>query len=536
MISSTVKVIGCLFAVCLMVHAQTPTHKTSTSSISGKVTLEGSGVPGITVGAHGRQSGRSTNTLVVTTDHQGNYRIANVTPGEYEVMPAAPQYLVGGQTPIKKLIVSEGENLENVDFALVRGGVITGKVTDADGRPVIEEPVEVFAIGGPEGKPLVLMNLFADPTDDRGVYRLYGLRPGKYRVAAGVAEERMYHGRGRRSVYSQTFHPSTTESSEATIIEVSEGSETTNVDITLRRTLDVFSVHARVVDADTGQPIANATYGLQKFRGNGSTSTGGYASNKLGEIKIDSVTPGKYALYLESTSAAAYAEPLRFEVVDQDIKDLVIKASSGGSVSGVVVFDGVDQKLVATKLRELVIFAHIETKSRHGGSTPSGVVNADGSFKVGGLRSGNVKFIVWTRREGPMVTFEITQIARDGVVQPALEIGPGEQIKGLRLLVKACTGRIRGVVKLENGQIPFSQIHVSMKKVGENAGLSVQLDDRGRFVSDAIAPGVYEVAIYSYPAQGQPVSTKQQVVVTDNQITDITLTLNLKSDAGQGRP
>ena len=533
MVSSTVKIIGCLFVACLMVQAQNPAEKTNPSTISGKVTFKGKGLPGITVGARSQQSGRSRNPLMVTTDQLGNYRIPNVSPGEYEVMPAAPQYLVGGQAPIKKLIVSEGENLENVDFVLVRGGVITGKVVGADGRPLIEEPVEIFPMGGTDAKPLVLMNLHSDPTDDRGVYRIWGLRPGKYRVAAGVSQERMYV-RGTPSVYSQTYHPSTTDPSEATLITVTEGSEATNVDITLRRTVNVFTVYARVVDAE-GKPLPNAMYALQKFEQNSSMTTSGFTSDSRGEIKIDNVTPGKYALYLEPSKAVdVYTEPVRFEVVDQDVKDLVIKASSGNSVSGVVVLDGVDEKL-AIKPNELMMLARAENKDPNNHiRTPSAVINPDGSFHVGGLRPGVIELAVWGQRQG--VAFEVTQIARDGVVQSAVEIKPGEQIKGLRVLVKTRTGRVRGLVKVENGRIGFSHVSVNIKKIGENSGVMPQVDDRGRFLSDPLSAGLYEVVVTVYTAHGRPISTKQQVAVADNQVAEVMLTLDLESDPGQGRP
>src|SRR5688572_33326481 len=121
MISSALKIVGWLFVACLAVQAQNPTQKTNTSTISGKVTLKGKGLPGIAVGARLHSSG-SRNTLIVTTDQQGLYRIPNVAPGQYVVMPAAPQYRVGGQTRSKTLIVGVRENREDVDLVSVRGG------------------------------------------------------------------------------------------------------------------------------------------------------------------------------------------------------------------------------------------------------------------------------------------------------------------------------------------------------------------------------------------------------------------------------
>jgi protocatechuate 3,4-dioxygenase beta subunit len=531
MISSTLKIIGCLFVVSFIVHAQNPPPKTQPGSISGKVTLKGNGVAGIVVGARlTTQSGpRARSALMTTTDQQGNYRLANVSPGQYELMPAAPQYVLADQVRTNTLIVAEGENLENVDFALVRGGVVTGKVVDADGKPLIEQAVQLFAIGGPEGNPMVLTNIFAGATDDRGVYRAYGLRPGKYRVAAGTAEDSLSYGLGGPSVYEQTYHPSATKESEATLIEVTEGSEATNVDITLRHTLKVFTVYARVVD-ENGQPLPNVSYGLQKTRENGSSSSSGFVTNSRGEIRLDNVLPGKYALFLEpSAQRESYVDPVQFEVVDQDIKDLVLRAAAGSSVSGVVVLEGLDDKVAAAKLAQLMVLAHIQTKDRYfSGSSPNAVVSADGSFKVTGLRAGVVQFAIWGRGPGSMAPIDITQIDRDGVVQPTLEIKGGEQVKGVRLIVRQRTGRIRGLVKFENGPILSARAHVMVTKAGENSGLMLQLDDRGRFISDPLPAGVYEIRVIAYPPHGRSVTTKQQVAVTDDQVSEVVLTLNIK--------
>ena len=81
-----------------------------------------------------------------TTDQDGFYRIANVPPGNYEVSPAAPAFVPADikQPRGKTVLVGEDENVENINFALVRGGVITGRVTDADGRPVIQQQVNIF--------------------------------------------------------------------------------------------------------------------------------------------------------------------------------------------------------------------------------------------------------------------------------------------------------------------------------------------------------------------------------------------------------
>src|SRR6185503_5502505 len=140
---------------------------------------------------------------------------------------------------------------------------------------------------------------------------------------------------------------------------------------------------------------------------------------------------------------------LRFEVVDRDIKDLVIKASSGGSIAGALVFEGMDEKTARTNLTGLMLYAHVMSPdTKHGGSSPQGTIGADGSFKVAGLRAGTVFFSIFRHPTGQ---FEVARVERDGVVvEPNLEIKAREQIKSLRLIVRSRSGQIRGVVKMEN--------------------------------------------------------------------------------------
>ncbi|MCX6632043.1 MAG: carboxypeptidase-like regulatory domain-containing protein [Candidatus Solibacter sp.] len=69
---------------------------------------------------------------------------------------------------------------------LVRCGVITGQVVDAQGQPILG--VAVYAMPKPLNGPLMpySMPTFGSNTrvDERGQYRLYGLPPGEYAVVA----------------------------------------------------------------------------------------------------------------------------------------------------------------------------------------------------------------------------------------------------------------------------------------------------------------------------------------------------------------
>src|SRR5262249_54253219 len=133
-------------------------------------------------------------------------------------------------TPGKTVNVAEGENVENVNFSLTRGAVITGKVTDDKDRPVIAAPVNAYTIniyGGRRSPGSSNSRSVRWETDDRGVYRIFGLEPGRYMVAAGFDSA----GGSTGGVYRLTFHPDAVDEAQARVVQVSSGEEVANVDI-----------------------------------------------------------------------------------------------------------------------------------------------------------------------------------------------------------------------------------------------------------------------------------------------------------------
>src|SRR6185369_8054343 len=169
-----------------------------------------------------------------------------------------------------------GETVEGIDIGLVRGGVITGRVTDASGQPLIQEGVRLTALDE-SGKKLrgnmTYVNLpygFMMTTDDRGVYRLFGVPPGRYIVSAGVDIRHGYTGAGNvPSYYPITYHPDVADDSRATVIEVTSGGEATGVDIVLGRSAKTYSATGRIIDAETGRPVPGLDFGYGTLQPNG---------------------------------------------------------------------------------------------------------------------------------------------------------------------------------------------------------------------------------------------------------------------------
>lgn len=533
------------FSASVLADAQNQLPK-KTSSISGKVTVRGTGVPGITVGAvaYGSNMRGGKTSFGSVTDSQGNYRISDLPAATYDVAPAAPQYVLASLNMRRKqVIVEEGEALDGVDFLLVRGGVITGKVTNADGQPMLEQHIHVAKVEDrqrPSELPLSL-NMAMYQTDDRGVYRVFGLPPGKYKVAAGLPERSVSFGGSGGAKYKQTYHPSATDPAQATVIEVGEGTEAKDVDIVLNRREMTYSASGRIVDGETGKPLANIGYGLTKLFEHGSSGISGPTTTAAGEFRFDGLTPGKYMVSID-TSTDAYGEPVNFEVIDQDVTDIVLKTSKGGSISGVVVFEGLDQKTSRGKYGDLMVVAQSAEDEKFMGrrSGPPAMVGPDGSFRAAGVRPGLTGFWVFSRSSDGGREFDITRIERDGVPQlRTIEVKEREQVTGVRLIVSPRTGVLQGSVKVENGQIPIERVWVSLQRSGdaERTGYGVPLDARGRFRLNGVAPGTYDLTASAYVSEaGNRATVKQQVVITGDQPTEVTLVIDLKSAVPPGRP
>src|SRR6185503_565636 len=208
-------------SVSLCAQTSKQTIKTVGGSVSGRVTVKEKAAIGVVVGLRKREVMPFESVPRATTDQDGVYRITNVPPGAYEVVPAAPGFVLADSQDArgKPVQVAEDENVDNINFALVRGGVITGRITDGDGRPVIQQQVNIYpasALDPTKGPPSQVFPAAGVQTDDRGMYRAYGLAAGRYKVSAGRSDDGVSMSLNQnRSAYKQVFYPDATEAATA---------------------------------------------------------------------------------------------------------------------------------------------------------------------------------------------------------------------------------------------------------------------------------------------------------------------------------
>ena len=539
-------VLFCCVGLCQRAHAQTgPAKKNSDATVSGRITIKGKPTAGVVVGLRLSQydPGRADSSLKANTDQDGKYRITDVPAGSYQVAPVAPAFVISDVNKSwgQSLIIAEGDNVAGIDFDLVKGGVITGKVTDADGHPVMEERLALLGADSPRsGLYHVSVNF---QTDDRGIYRMFGIRPGRYKVSIGEDNFGAYNGFGTGRSLPITFYPDVTDAANARVVEIGEGDEATNIDITIASASQTFSVSGRVMDGETGKPIPNVTISLSKIliidRSSSSSSGGGtdVRSNPDGAFRLEKLAAGKYSVSIQPpTESDLRAEPVTFDLIDQDVTGLLIKTTTGASLSGTVLVEGRRDRSTGAAPAWLSVHLRNEGNGSTSTSSQSTQIKPDGSFRIGGLMAGTVSFSLgsWSAT-GDAKPIPISRVERDGVVQTnGIQLQTGELISGIRVVAAYSSGSIRGVVKVENGSLPPSgQLVITLLKVGDSNwntnGGGIAADARGHFLIEGLATGTYEVTVSAYIPewrQGRRTS-KQLVTVTDGAATDVMLAIDL---------
>ena len=153
----------------------------------------GRGVPETIVTLTG--SGASTSPLIpapagrrVLSDPNGMFVFRQVAPGRYGVTAAKPGYATGTYGRLVPRGVGgtfefrQSEKLTDVRVLMWKQSSITGRVTDEAGEAVVGAEVRVQR-AQPNAGRVGLAIMVGAVTDDRGIYRVSALDPGRYIVS-----------------------------------------------------------------------------------------------------------------------------------------------------------------------------------------------------------------------------------------------------------------------------------------------------------------------------------------------------------------
>ncbi|HEY7180970.1 MAG TPA: carboxypeptidase-like regulatory domain-containing protein [Blastocatellia bacterium] len=306
------------------------------------VNEEGAGMPGVTVylvpvAADRRPSAQGGPQNRTATDEDGNFKFTELARRVYSVSTSPAKGYVQRPVPISERQDAGYYRVgDNVTITMIKGGVITGRVTNATGEAVIGLQVNAAMIRDAEGNPVRSPGGRPRFTDDRGVYRVYGLRPGTYVV---FTQYRLFGP--YPSPYDQdspVYHPSSTRETAAEVT-VTGGGETAGIDIRYRSEPG-HVISGAVIDAGSSPSSTGINVILNSVAADAFVGSANAVRREDGTYRfsIQGVAEGDYEIFARrgggNNEESFVSTPRRIVVKGADVGGIELKLLPLGSITG----------------------------------------------------------------------------------------------------------------------------------------------------------------------------------------------------------
>ncbi len=447
---------GWALVVCALVAASTApaqAGQAATGSIAGRLIDVSTGQP-IAGGVLVLRDVMSRSQTVVTSDPAGVFHLEDLAAADYSLHATALGYVphtYGQRYPtevVAPITVAGGEAVANIEVALTPTRAIAGRVTTANGQPLAFADVEVLR-PQLDGDQRVLQPVGQATSNARGEYRVEGLPPGLYYVAAQEPDD---PGTDDAAAPVQTmpiFFPGVATPAAAERVRVSAGDDLTDVNFPVVRVAGVM-VRGRLEQPRrtrlaTGSvimsPEANAGLGLGVSRS--------AIVRPDGKFEFSNVPPGLYGVRASARTTRDQvlfgASPLA--VGRTDVGDVEVELSPGARLSGVVEAASTATSPVPS-LDGLWVSAPM-----FDGTIDSGVsrsrVDPDGGFI---LETPEGRRIM--RLDELPAPWSLQSVSFDGrnVLDTPFDLQLHDTREGIRLLITDRPSRLTGSVRDEQGR------------------------------------------------------------------------------------
>jgi hypothetical protein len=468
---------------------------------------------------------------LTTTDAEGRYEFAELPAGRFVISASKGGYVtlqVGQRRPFEPgnpIALADAQALTDVDIALPRGSVITGRITDEFGEPIAMAQVQAqryqygpggqrrLTFSGGPGGPLVF-------TDDLGQFRLYGLMPGEYVVSAVVRQMQMAMAVGPGSAndategFAPTFYPGTINAADAQPVTLGLGQELTlHIPLSAAR---MARVSGSVVDS-LGKPAVGAMVMLRSGTGSGqmlAMVAGQVGPN--GTFTLSNVPPGEHFIDVRPTprgggSGAEFAS-VPLTIANENIAGLRITTGPGATVRGRVVFEGTASRTGG--LGPLRVMAQAEDPQTPmfgmgmmfgGGAGGDGRIADDGAFELGGV-TGSVLFRV---NAPPSWALKSVTIQGEDMTDEPYPFKGAQALSDVVIVLTDRLTEVTGGVTDTRGRPSTDYVVVllpSEAKAGAAAmryTRTVRPDQQGSFSVRGLPPGEYLAAAVESLEQGR---------------------------------
>lgn len=500
-------ILVCCGAALAQTPADSKTDSKNKAVIIGRVIGE-DGQP--LAGASVQAQSRTGTTRNVLTAEDGSFRLTGLSASNYRLSASLPAYVMSPLT---------GEAGEprffrdgvSATITLVKGGVITGRVTDSSGQPIPGLQISAERLRNAEGR-LLNNYSYSRRTDDRGIYRIFGLPPGTYVVKTVGSDPGWSHNADDQVNDGPTYAPSSSRDT-ATELIVQPGVELSGIDIRYRSEPG-HKVSGKVFGATGGQSFM----AYLRLPGSGEKINESFrfvGGSKLEDgvgFEFRGVADGEYELSAERLNGqddGAASPPRRITVRGADLSGLDLRLMPLASVVGKIQLEDAKDSACAG-LRGGVIEDAIVTLSAEEPRTPQAqplridpkfsAVTRDGAFKLPYLFPARYRFSLqlpgstWYLRSitQPDGSAKKLDLARDGVT-----IKSGSKIKDATIIVATGAANLNGKVKPAAGKKLPDNLRLflipSEKAAAEDVlrYFEIKAGEGGKFEFSHLPPGKY---------------------------------------------
>jgi len=547
--------------------AGTPGSTNQLCTIAGTVTSLATGEPLHRAHVVLSAEGQNPRPQLATTDAAGHFALENVRPGRYGLVVYRDGYLPTqyGETNSDDqgavLSLVPGQEIGDLVFRLQRTAVISGRVIDEDGEPMVRASVEALKRTRTRGS-FQLESSGSAQTDDLGEYRIYDLSPGHYVVRATLNSPNsgFYVSRGDDSEqqslqlppneYPPSYFPGTTDAARASLIDVKAGEEVPRVDFSFAPGAPVktYRISGRVTNALAAENRGFVmVMAVPKNRDDSVVAEPNMRlmaqpDTKTGAFTITGAPAGSYVIVASSVVPAG--EKVRtamqdIDVTNSDVDGVSLVLTQGAEISGRVTLQGAGTRS-AERLKVEIVAKGDEQGSF--GARQEADVQKDGSFVLTGVGDGTYTIGVNSKCD-ECYTKSATANGVD-LLQDGLVVRSGQGMNSVEVVYSSNTGKATGTVTGTDG-LPMPGAYVVLVKdadgkrttgSGPVVSASGTTDQNGRFEIRGMPPGKYKALAfqkYNDEASSDPDFLQPLVAKADSFEVEggATATLQLKAIA-----
>lgn len=346
------------------------------------------------------------------TDDRGRFTFSGLKAGRYMITGVKDAWITtayGAKRPTRPgsaIPLAEGQTA-TITLRMLRGSAITGSVFDYNNQPAANTIVSAMRYMIREGTRR--LSPFASAvSDDRGVYRIFGLPPGDYYIGAaargaapGTPGELHFiddRTRSDRTVsFASTYYPGTVVSLQAVPVSLGPAQERDGIDFTLQL-VPTARVEGSVTMTDGSPGSSSVQVDLiassqATFPGSGFSAIRSTRAGADGTFRFVDVGPGTYTVLARGGTPIAWAAS-EIAVDGDPISGLSLALQPGMTMTGEIRFDATRLKPPADLSSLRLSLQPVQAQTSVNVAPSGRVIDQSGRFEIKDILPGRYRLSV----------------------------------------------------------------------------------------------------------------------------------------------